>query len=112
MKRLAQLFWLAPRRLIVIAIRCYQMLISPFLHESYSENVYRRAIHKACNAANIPVWGPGRLRHNAATRLKSQYGWEAARVLLGHSHRICHVRGVKLLGDLIIERGQRIGLLL
>jgi integrase len=29
-------------------------------------------------------WSPGQLRHNAATRLRSQYGLEVASIILGH----------------------------
>lgn len=31
-------------------------------------------------------WHPHQLRHNAATRIKDQFGWEIARVVLGHRH--------------------------
>jgi hypothetical protein len=30
------------------------------------------------------VWSPGQLRHNAGTRLRKEYGLEAAQVILGH----------------------------
>ena len=30
-------------------------------------------------------WSPNQLRHNAATRLRKEFGIEAARVILGHS---------------------------
>ena len=30
------------------------------------------------------VWHPHQLRHNAATRLRKEYGLEAAQVILGH----------------------------
>ena len=38
MKRLAQYIWLGPRRLVVLAVRCYQLLLSPLLgtHCRYS----------------------------------------------------------------------------
>ena len=32
----------------------------------------------------IPKWSPHRLRHNAATKLRREFGIEAARVVLGH----------------------------
>ena len=35
-------------------------------------------------AKHIPHWHPHQLRHNAATRLRKEYGIEAARVVLGH----------------------------
>ena len=35
--------------------------------------------------SEIPAWGPNRLRHNAATSLREQFGIEASRVILGHT---------------------------
>ena len=52
--------------------------------DHYEVVSYRRAIHRACDAAGVPRWSPNRLRHNAATRLRKEYGLEAARVVLGH----------------------------
>jgi integrase len=67
----------------------------------YSEDSYRRAIHRACDKAfAVPVevsdsakmawrkqhrWSPNRLRHTAATEIRQHFGLEAARVVLGHS---------------------------
>lgn len=53
--------------------------------EHYTSGSYCYAVHQACKQAGIPCWGPNRLRHNAATFLRKQYGIEAARVVLGHS---------------------------
>ena len=69
--------------------------------ERYDVCSYRRAIHRACDVADaeahtrdksvppgeriIPRWSPHRLRHNAATHLRKQYGVELARIVLGHS---------------------------
>ena len=53
--------------------------------ERYTTDTYYRAIARACERADIPVWGPNRLRHNAATLLRKQFGIEAARVILGHT---------------------------
>ncbi len=33
----------------------------------------------------IPTWSPNRLRHNAATSLRKEYGIELARIILGHA---------------------------
>jgi site-specific recombinase XerC len=33
----------------------------------------------------VPVWSPNQLRHNAATRIRAEFGIEAARVILGHA---------------------------
>jgi integrase len=52
---------------------------------TYTNDSYRRAIHRACDAAKIPRWSPNQLRHSAATKIRSQFGLEQARVVLGHS---------------------------
>jgi integrase len=64
---------------------------------------YRRAIHRACDQAfpapeeiaNDPAavanwqsdrrWSPHQLRHTAATRIRKEFGIEAAKAVLGHS---------------------------
>ena len=38
----------------------------------------------ACKAGEVPRWHPDQLRHNAATRLVQQFGWDVARMALGH----------------------------
>lgn len=53
--------------------------------DRYTTDSYQNAICKACDRAGIPSWGPNRLRHNAATFLRKEFGIEAARVILGHS---------------------------
>ncbi len=50
----------------------------------YDTDSYRRAIHRACDAAGIDRWSPGRLRHNAGTMLRREYGLDTARAILGH----------------------------
>ena len=52
---------------------------------TYTNDSYRRAIHRACDTAEIPRWSPNQLRHSAATKIRSQFGLEQARVVLGHS---------------------------
>jgi len=52
--------------------------------ERYDSASYRRAIQRACDKAGVDSWHPHRLRHNAATALREQFGIEAARVILGH----------------------------
>ena len=51
---------------------------------TYSVASYRRAIERGCLAASVPAWTPHRLRHNAATEIRRQFGLEAAQVILGH----------------------------
>jgi len=53
--------------------------------EKYSTGSYRRAIHRACDKAEIPRWSPNRLRHSAATEIRKRFGLEAAQVTLGHA---------------------------
>ncbi len=53
--------------------------------DQYTTDSYRRAIHRACRAMGISVWGPHRLRHNAATNLRRQFGIEITRIILGHA---------------------------
>ncbi len=53
--------------------------------DCYSVTSYSRAIRNACEKADIPVWTPNRLRHNAATRLRKEYGIETVRTILGHA---------------------------
>jgi integrase len=45
----------------------------------------RRAVHRACDEANVERFGLHRLRHAAGTRLVLEAGDEAARVQLGHA---------------------------
>jgi len=67
----------------------------------YTENAYRRAIHRACDAVDrqahdkspaVPAerrlfdrWSPNRLRHSAGTEIRQRFGIEAAQVTLGHA---------------------------
>jgi len=55
------------------------------ISERYTTKTYQQAVYKACKRACIPSWGPNRLRHNAATVLRKQFGIEVARVILGHT---------------------------
>jgi integrase len=66
----------------------------------YSAISYAHAVRKACIRANkereetgqsdaksgamLPRWHPHQLRHTAATRLRREFGLEAAQVILGH----------------------------
>jgi integrase len=52
--------------------------------DCYTVHSYARAIHRACDTAKVPAWSPHRLRHNAATFLRKEFGLDAARVILGH----------------------------
>jgi integrase len=60
---------------------------APQVGEFYDVNTYRRAIHRACDEADVPRWSPHRLRHAAGTRACLQGGEEATSVMLGHRDR-------------------------
>ncbi len=53
--------------------------------ERYKPDSYRRAITRACDLAKVEKWSPNQLRHSAATKIRSQFGLEAAQVTLGHT---------------------------
>ena len=53
--------------------------------EHYDDESLCQAVTRACEKAGVPKWTPGQLRHNAATRIKNEFGREAARQQLGHS---------------------------
>jgi integrase len=46
---------------------------------------YWMAVRDACRKAKVEPWHPNQLRHNAATRLRRDYGLDAARIVLGHA---------------------------
>lgn len=55
------------------------------LGDHYNARRYGHAVARACDRANFPHWHPNQLRHNAATRLRKEFGLDVARVILGHS---------------------------
>jgi integrase len=53
--------------------------------EAYTVASYRRAILRGCESAGVRNWTPNQLRHAAATRIRREFGLEAARAVLGHA---------------------------
>jgi integrase len=53
--------------------------------DHYVPRAYCHAIHRGCRRAGVPVWGPNRLRHLAATVFRREAGLDVAQVLPGHS---------------------------
>lgn len=53
--------------------------------DHYTTASYGRAIMRACKRAGLPHWTPHQLRHTAATRIRAEFGLEAAQIMLGHS---------------------------
>lgn len=56
--------------------------------DHYSVSAYGLAIERACVRAEIEPWNPNQLRKAAATRIRKEYGIEAARVILGHQSAV------------------------
>jgi integrase len=52
--------------------------------EQYTRNSYQTAIARACKKARVPRWGPNRLRHACATKIRKKYGIEGAAAVLGN----------------------------
>ena len=46
---------------------------------------YRHAVMRACQQLGIPHWTPHWLRHNVATRVRDEFGIEAAQAVAGHA---------------------------
>lgn len=63
----------------------FKITVSDRVGKRYTRKSYHNAVYKSCRRLDINPWGPNRLRHNAATILRDQYGIEAARVILGHT---------------------------
>jgi integrase len=53
--------------------------------DHYPPLSYYVAVRRACEAAGVPRWCPNRLRHNAATALRREFGLDVAQVVLGHA---------------------------
>ena len=55
------------------------------LAERYNRTSYGHAIARACDRAGVPRWAPNRLRHAHATKVRREFGLEAAGAALGHA---------------------------
>jgi integrase len=55
------------------------------LGDRYNNRSYGHAVARACDKAGVPHWAPNQLRHNAATRLRREFGLDVAKAVLGHS---------------------------
>jgi integrase len=51
----------------------------------YTRDSYKLAIERGCRKAGVPVFRPNQIRHAFGTRIRREFGLEAAQVLLGHS---------------------------
>ncbi len=87
--------------------------------ERYTVDSYRRAIEYGIKRSNqepergesraIPHWHPHQLRHNAATRLRREFGLDVARAVLGHSSPVVTELYAELDGAKAAEAMERVG---
>ena len=87
--------------------------------QRYIVDSYRRAIEYGIKWANreperdgsrpIPHWHPHQLRHNAATRLRREFGLDVARAVLGHSSPVVTEVYAELDGAKAAEAMERVG---
>ena len=86
--------------------------------ERYTPDSYRRAIEYAIKTANraaavgqprVPHWHPHQLRHNAATRLRREFGLDVARAVLGHSSPVVTEIYAEMDGAKAAEAMERVG---
>jgi integrase len=85
----------------------------------YTTGTYRQAIGYGIDKANraireaggdgIPTWHPNQLRHNAATRLRREFGLDVARAVLGHSSPVVTEVYAELDGAKAAEAMERVG---
>jgi integrase len=54
--------------------------------DRYDDETYCQAVERACKRAGVSKWTPGRLRHNAGTKVRAMFGAEAAQLVLGHQN--------------------------
>jgi integrase len=53
--------------------------------DRYDVAGYRRAIRRACEKAELPIWHPNQLRHLRGTEIRKGFGLEASQAVLGHA---------------------------
>jgi integrase len=80
---------------------------------------YRQAIGYGIDKANraireaggdeIPYWHPNQLRHNAATRLRREFGLDVARAVLGHASPVVTEVYAEIDGAKASEAMERVG---
>jgi integrase len=75
----------------------------------YTPDSLRQAIVNACQRADVPAWHPNQLRHNAATRLRREFGLDVARAVLGHSSPAVTEVYAELDGAKAAEAMERVG---
>jgi integrase len=52
---------------------------------SITRSSLRTSVLRGCDRADVPRFGPNRIRHTVGTEVRAKFGLEAAQVLLGHT---------------------------
>src|SRR5262249_46278183 len=58
---------------------------APRERDGYTSKTYSNAVVQACRRAGVPPFRAHRIRHTYATRVRREFGLQAAQVLLGHT---------------------------
>jgi integrase len=53
--------------------------------DAYTTKSYSNAVEQACHRAGVPPFRAHRIRHTYATKVRKEFGLEAAQVSLGHT---------------------------
>jgi len=72
--------------------------------DRYTKDSYARAVARACRKAGVAPWHPHQLRHTAGTRIREEFGVEAASVILGHKN----IRETELYAEKNVKAARRI----
>lgn len=77
--------------------------------DRYDTGSYRGSIEWGCKAAGIDPIAPNRIRHLAATKVRSEFGADAAQALLGHSSLSMTERYAKVDASRLVEVAAKVG---
>lgn len=83
--RLGTAWCFSPKEAMLTSLKEQGRKAKTLAKDRYSVSAYVRAIRRGCDHAGVERFRPHRLRHNAATRLVAEFGWDVARILLGHA---------------------------
>lgn len=59
----------------------------PRSSKHYTKDSYGKAVKRGCKAAGVEEFGPNRIRHTAATKIRAEIGLDDARAVAGHSEK-------------------------
>ncbi len=77
--------------------------------DRYRRDSYAHAVARACERAGVERFHPHQLRHAAATKLRREFGVDAARIILGHRSVSVTDTYAELDAQQAVEIAKRIG---